>query len=123
MHMQKSVPYPIRLFSRDPRHRLLLGVSFTILVLSSIVPLWQISTGKTFYFLHYTILFGADKVGSYAGMFIPVFFGWISLCLNAVCGWYLSRFRPLYGVILSSTALFVSVAVGIQMYMMIFLNI
>ena len=122
MEREKTVAYPVRLFVRDIRHRLLLGGALTILIASCLNIFFRIPGGVQFYFLHTTVLFGIDNIGEYRELFYSSLFGFIVLAVNSFAGWYMSRFRPWYGIIFSVAAFLMAIAVAFQAFIVVFLN-
>lgn len=80
--------YPIRLLFRQRLVRLSLLVSTVVNALAWVV-LWLIPRpvegGQVF--LHYTVVFGIDKIGQYESLFAAPVWGAVILILNSIVAW------------------------------------
>ena len=79
--------YPLKLYLKHRTTCASLGIS---LILQAIIWIWlvtQIPREEGQVFLHYTVLFGVDTVGTWRELFAIPFTGFGILFFNALLGW------------------------------------
>lgn len=115
--------YPIKLFiTKVPV--LFLFALIVMFNLFSWVWLWlQIPRGVEYVFLHYTVLFGVDRIGGVVDMYMIPLAGIAMGCLNSILGWILYRRSKFFSYILLSSAVLVNIFVAMYAVLVVFLNI
>jgi len=115
--------YPLKLYiTKAPV--LFLTILIIIFNIFSWVWLWlHIPRGLEYVFLHYTVLFGVDRIGSVVDMYMIPLSGLVIGCANIILGWLLYRRSKFFSYILLSTAVLVNMFVAIYAVLVIFLNI
>ncbi len=102
--------YPIRLLFRQRVVRMSLALS-ALTNLVAWVVLWlvprPVDGGQVF--LHYTVIFGIDKIGKYGELFAAPLWGAVILLINMVIAWLIFPKAPAMAEFLVLATVFVEI--------------
>lgn len=115
--------YPFRLYNK--RLSILVPAVLSLLVnfLSWFWLFWQIPREDQQLFLHYNVLFGVDKVGSYAGVFVITIIGLALLIINYLLGWLMFNHDSYSSIILNYMSLICQIFVFVGTLLIVFMNV
>ncbi len=115
--------YPLKLyFKRKPI--IIAGTLGLILNLSAgLLLLFQVPHRQGDYFLHYTILFGVDRIGSYQEIFTVPLWGFTIFILNLVVGWVVYSYDAFMAEITQYVSVVVQALIFIAAILLVFLNV
>lgn len=74
-------------------------------------------------FLHYTILFGVDLIGSWNKIFFLPISGFFIIMVNALIGWLMFKSDKFFAQILNAVALFCQILLLIGTWLVVYLNV
>lgn len=115
--------YPFKLYAQRP---LLLGFVLTGLFLNLAAWVWilyEIPKSDDQLVLHYNIIFGVDRVGTFSELLATPTFGFGILIINYVLGWFAFKFDRFMSAFLIFSALLVNFFVFINGLLLVFLNV
>ena len=115
--------YPLKLYAQRP---LLSGLASSSLVLNVGIWVWILSeipkTGDQIV-LHYNIIFGVDRVGTFQELLLIPSLGLGILVVNYILGWLAFKYDSFMPVLLNFSALLANVFLFINGLLLVFLNI
>lgn len=115
--------YPLKLYLRSLPVALLSG-SALVLNIFSWLWLWiQIPRGVDQLFLHYSILFGVDFIGTRTQIFYVPLLGLVIWIVNTFAGWILYRKDNFMSHVLNFVNLLCQIFVVIATFLLVFLNV
>lgn len=115
--------YPLRLYYKRLPILIPSVLALAVNFLSWFWLLWQIPRDDQQLFLHYNVLFGVDKVGSYGGVFFIVIVGLVIFILNYLLGWLLFRRDSYSSLILNYMSLICQIFVFVGSLLIVFMNV
>ena len=120
--MKKQL-YPIGLFLKHKPNSILLSLGLFMQVLLWIYVIWYIRPQDQQLFLHYTMFFGVDLIGSWYMAYIIPLAGFCMLLLNSLLGWFMFSIDRLAAYLFLTSTIGCHVFLGMAAYMVVFLNI
>ncbi len=115
--------YPLKLYFRKVPVLIMVGLTLALNLFAWLWLFLQIPTQSEQVFLHYNILFGVDKIGTYGEIYQVPGLGLLILVLNLVIGWVLYRRDWFFSYSLLFAGLICNVFVVIASVLLVFLNI
>lgn len=115
--------YPFRLYSKNLAILVPSVLTLATNFLAWFWLLWQIPRGDQQLFLHYNILFGVDKVGTYGGVFLITTVGLVIFIINYLLGWLLFNKDKYSSIILNYTSLICQIFVFVVALLIVFMNV
>ena len=115
--------YSPKLFLRDPWIFTPFGVGVLSLILATIYTVFNVPKGETTYFLHRTIVFGVDLVGTYGQLYRPLILGACFELVNLAASFLLYSDRRLISRLLMLCAALCTVGIAVSVYTVVGLNV
>ena len=120
--MKKQV-YPILLFLKHKPNTVFLVVALVMHLFLWAYILWYIGPQDQQLFLHYTMFFGVDLIGSWYMVYIIPVGGLCLFLLNTVLAWFMFSVDRLASYFFLATTVGCHIFLGMAAYMVVFLNI
>lgn len=121
-HMAEAL-YPIKLYLKYRPNIVMLPISLALNVASWFWLLVNIPPQEDQLFLHYTILFGVDLIGTWGKIFYLPLTGLLILLVNAAIGWLLFKSSKFFAQILNTVGLVCQLFILVATWLIVFLNV
>ena len=118
-----SMAYPLKLYLRNIPNAVMIGVCLLANAAMWIWIAWQIPKQAEPIFLHYNIIFGVDRVGTFQELLLIPSLGLGILVVNYILGWLAFKYDSFMPVLLNFSALLANVFLFINGLLLVFLNI
>lgn len=115
--------YPLRLYLKYWPNTLMMSVSLAMNLAMWGWLLMHIHPQTEQLFLHYTILFGVDLIGSWNKIFFLPISGFIIIMVNALLGWLMFKTDRFFAQMLNAVALFCQIMFLIGSWLIVYLNV
>ena len=115
--------YPLKLYAQRPR---LLGLALMALLINISTwawILWQIPKEGDQLVLHYNVIFGVDRVGTFGELLYLPTLGFVILVVNYIVGWLVFKSDRFLSGLLIFSALLVNIFGFIDGLLLVFLNV
>lgn len=115
--------YPIKLYLKYWPNTLMMSVALAMNLAMWGWLLFNIHPQTEQLFLHYTILFGVDLIGSWNKIFFLPISGFIIIMVNAFLGWLMFKTDRFFAQMLNAVALFCQIMFLIGSWLIVYLNV
>ena len=115
--------YPIRLYIKYQPNMIMMSVALAMNLAMWGWLMFHIHPQSDQLFLHYTILFGVDLIGSWNKIFFLPISGFLIIVVNALIGWLMFKSDKFFAQILNAVALFCQVLLLIGTWLVVYLNV
>jgi len=114
--------YPIKLYLKYRPALWAIILSAAINLAAWLVLAFQLPRGEEQIFLHYTVIFGVDYLGSWLSAFIVPAIGLSILLINAVLGWLIFHKEKFAVIVITSISVLCQIFLLIEAELLVFLN-
>ncbi|MBI2436660.1 MAG: hypothetical protein HYV41_02890 [Candidatus Magasanikbacteria bacterium] len=115
--------YPLKLYLKSLPIAVIVGSAFVLNIFSWFWLWLQIPRGIDQLFLHYSILFGVDFIGTRTQIFYVPLLGLVIWILNTFAGWLLYRKDDFMSHVFNFVNLLCQIFIVIATFLLVFLNV
>lgn len=114
--------YPLKLLFRQRVVLISTGLSLVLNATAWGLLFWGIPHSETSVFLHYTVLFGVDSIGTRDQVYAAPLWGLVILFVNLLVAWLVSAREQFMAQILLVSTVFTQLATLLAAFLLVFLN-
>ena len=120
--MKKRI-YPFRIYLITPKILIFNIINIGLVALSFFWLLIQIPNNNEQVFLHYNILFGVDRIGSWGQIFYLPLIALLFFLINFVFAWFFYSKDKMISYFLNICTLIINIFIFIASILLVFINI